>query len=398
MLGPLDHPSGPLPGIAIASSPKPATVYFGSPGIAALPDGSYLASHDWFGPGTGNNEVSVHRSDDRGLTWRPLAQLQGLFWPSLFVHRGMVYLLGNAGLYGAVVIRRSADGGRTWTEAKDAASGILRPDRNHGAPVPVVVHAGRIWRGVEAVEGDEDWPRHFHSMVMSAPEDADLLQSKNWTFTPALPFDRGWLPGERPGWLEGNVVVAPDGSLRNLLRTHAAPGINDPLPLPGALAHIPRWELAALTRVAADGRGQEFDPTKDFIHFPGSQSKFTVRFDPVSSRYWSLVQKITNPHAGYDSRHSPYHQRNVLLLTSSADLVHWREERRVLRYREGRVVLTESPVGFQYADWQFDGPDMVAVIRTAWSGAANYHDANHLMFLRLENFRTPAPDAPDLGG
>ena len=253
MLGPLDHPAGPPPGVIIDRSPDAARIYFGSPGLAVLPDGSLLASHDWFGPGTENNEVTVHHSRDGGRSWATVARLRPLFWPSLFVHRGAAYLLGNAGFYGEVVIRRSDDGGRTWTEAGDAASGILRPGRNHGAPVPVVVHAGRIWRGLEAVEGDENWPRHFHSMVMSAPEEADLLQSKNWTFTPPLPFDRGWIPGERPGWLEGNVVVAPDGSMRNLLRTHAAPGINDPLPLPGALAHIPRWELAALTRVAADG-------------------------------------------------------------------------------------------------------------------------------------------------
>ncbi|MEY3775049.1 MAG: hypothetical protein RLZZ129_1829 [Verrucomicrobiota bacterium] len=220
MQGPLDHPTGPLPGITIASSPDPAKIYFGSPGIAILPDGSYLASHDWFGPGTGNNEVSVYRSDDRGLTWRPLARLHGLLWPSLFVHRGAVYLLGNAGLYGAVVIRRSDDGGCTWTEARDASSGILRAGRNHGAPVPVVVHGGRIWRGLEAVTGPDDWPRHFQSMMMSASEDADLLSSGSWRFTPPVAFGRDWISGACPDWLEGNAVVGPDGSIRNLLRAH----------------------------------------------------------------------------------------------------------------------------------------------------------------------------------
>jgi hypothetical protein len=392
----LEHPQGPPPGIVVNRSPDPARVYLGSPSLVRLVDGTMLISHDWFGPGTNNDQVSVHASADGGNAWQEIARLQNLFWPSLFVHGAASYLIGNTHLYGDVVIRRSTDKGRTWTEALDEDTGILRRGRAHGAPVPVVVHAGRIWRGVEAVVGDEDWPRHFHSMVMSAPVDADLLQAQSWIFSAPLPFDREWISGERPGWLEGNVIVAPDGSLRNLLRTHAAPGINDPLPLSGVLATIPRWELAALGRVAADGRRMDFDPGKDFIHFPGSQSKFTVRFDSVSGRYWSLVQKITNIHAGYDWRYSPYHQRNVLLLISSADLLHWREERLVLRYREGRVVQAESPVGFQYADWQFDADDLLVALRTAWAGAANYHDANLITFHRVPDFRQPAPPPPDL--
>jgi hypothetical protein len=47
--------------------------------------------------------------------------------------------------------------------------------------------------------------------------------------------------------------------------------------------------------------------------------------------------------------------------------------------------------GFQYADWQFDGDDMVAVVRTAYDdaegGAHNNHDANYVTFHRIGNFR-----------
>ncbi len=51
------------------------------------------------------------------------------------------------------------------------------------------------------------------------------------------------------------------------------------------------------------------------------------------------------------------------------------------------MTKAESRVGFQYADWQFDGDDLVAVVRTAW-GAGNYHDANFITFHRVKNFRT----------
>jgi hypothetical protein len=46
---------------------------------------------------------------------------------------------------------------------------------------------------------------------------------------------------------------------------------------------------------------------------------------------------------------------------------------------------------FQYLDWQFDGPDLIAVSRTAYDdgqgGAHTFHDANFLTFHRFKNFR-----------
>ena len=48
--------------------------------------------------------------------------------------------------------------------------------------------------------------------------------------------------------------------------------------------------------------------------------------------------------------------------------------------------------GFQYPDWQFDGEDLIAVVRTAFDdetgGAHNAHDANYLTFHRWPRFRS----------
>jgi hypothetical protein len=384
--------------VVVDASLDPARVYFGSPGITRLDDGTWLVSHDWFGPGTGNNEVSVLASTDGGASWQLRAKVPGLFWPSLFQHGGALYLLGNDGEYGDVVLRRSTDAGHTWTTATGPRTGRLRVGRAHSGPMPMVEYEGRLWGGMEAVIGDGGWPAHFAAMVMSAPVEADLLDAAAWTFSEPLPFDPAWLSGERPGWLEGNVVVRPEGGLGILLRTHAAPGVNDPFELTGSAAAILRWELGALARVSADGREVEFDPARDWVHLPGSQSKFTVRHDPVSGRYWSLVQKITNPHTGYGWQDSPYHQRNVLMLISSADLRTWTEEAIVLRYREGRMFQALSPVGFQYADWVFDGDDLAVAVRTGW-GAVNYHDANYITYHRVSDFRRARerPPPPDLG-
>jgi hypothetical protein len=43
--------------------------------------------------------------------------------------------------------------------------------------------------------------------------------------------------------------------------------------------------------------------------------------------------------------------------------------------------------GFQYVDWQFDGEDLLYLVRTAYDGAHNYHDANRITFHRLSSFR-----------
>jgi photosystem II stability/assembly factor-like uncharacterized protein len=122
-----------VPGVVIAHSPKASRVFLGSAGIAVLPDGTYLAKHDEFGPGS-TEKVSavtrVYRSSDRGRTWEPISRIDGLFWASIFAHRGAVYVMGTTAghRHGHCVIRRSTDGGRTWTEPKDERSGRLFPD------------------------------------------------------------------------------------------------------------------------------------------------------------------------------------------------------------------------------------------------------------------------------
>ena len=50
-------------------------------------------------------------------------------------------------------------------------------------------------------------------------------------------------------------------------------------------------------------------------------------------------------------------------------------------------------------DWQFDGDDIIALSRTAFDGARNFHDANYFTFHRIADFRqlTMEDAAPWLG-
>jgi hypothetical protein len=270
-----------------------------------------------------------------------------------------------------VVIRRSLDGGMTWTTPTDANTGRLRDDAEyHTAPTPVIEHDGRLWRGFEQRNPPSGWGVNFRAGMFSAPMDANLLVATNWTTSNFLPRDPNWLDGKFNAWLEGNVVVAPDGRLVDVLRVDK-PGLP---------------EKAAIVDISADGRTASFNPQTGFVDFAGGAKKFTIRYDDQSREYWSLVNLIEpqDRNAG-----APGAIRNTLAMTSSPDLMHWK-----LR----TILLTNPEVkkhGFQYVDWQFDGDDVIAVSRTAFDdglgGANNYHNANYLTFHRVKHFRDLTP-------
>jgi hypothetical protein len=220
---------------------------------------------------------------------------------------------------------------------------------------------------MEDAMGPGGWGSHFRALVMSIPEDADLLKAENWTVSNRLERDPSWLGDKFGGWLEGNVVVAPEGDPVNILRADYRAGPE---------------EKVAVIPISEDGKRLTFDPAKGFRDFPGGCKKFTIRFDPVAKVYWSL----TNWVPPRDSNPAPQSTRNTLALVRSKDLVSW-EVRGVLLNHPDRVKH-----GFQYVDWLIEGEDIIALVRTAYDdglgGARNQHDANFLTFHRVKEFRT----------
>ncbi|MBZ0302390.1 MAG: glycoside hydrolase [Anaerolineae bacterium] len=361
--------------------PERTRTFLGSPSIVRLPDGVLLATHDYFGPGCPRNHegeeslTSVYRSEDDGATWQNATHIMNCYWSTLFLHGGSVYILGTSQQYGSILIRRSDDGGFTWTHPADEQTGILfrggfyhDPPNYHCAPVPVVFHNGRIWKAFEDLNPAQ-WGRYFHACVISAPDDSDLLDAANWTMSNKLVFDPAWIPedwGEldNPGWLEGNVVVTPDGELYDLLRFNSNPLV----------------DKAAIVKLSADGTQLSFDPA-DFIDFPGGITKFSIRRDPLTGLYLSLVNE-------YTQSITP-RQRNILTLAVSENLRDWRLVKRLMEDDTG--LSPEDSVrltGFQYVDWQFDGDDLIYLVRTAYRGAIRYHDSNRIIYRVLRNFRS----------
>lgn len=358
-----------VPGVAINYIPASSRIYIGSPGIAVLPNGHYITKHDEFGPGSAEYKeaiTQVFTSFDRGTTWSHLATVKGMYWASVFVHRGDLYLMGTRKNYGATVIRRSVDGGKTWSVPKDKTSGVLLDDaKYHCAPVPIVVHEDRLWRGMEDAMGPGHWGDHFRAFMMSAPVDADLLRADSWTSSNRLARNPKWLDGKFGGWLEGNAVVTPDGNVVDVLRAD----------------YSPDGGKAAIIPISKDGKKATFDACTGFVDFPGGAKKFTIRFDPVSKMYWTLSNPILPRHKDP----SAGRVRNAVALMRSKDLRTW----------EMRCIVLYHPDvdkhGFQYLDWLFEGNDMIVASRTAYGtgdrAAHRQHDANYLTFHRIGNFR-----------
>lgn len=359
--------AGP-PGVVVGHSPAETRVYLGSPSIVVLDDGTYVAAYQTFGKELRRRgepeETIIATSRDRGASWEQLDTIRKMSWANLFLFRGELYLMGTAGHYGPLVIRKSLDGGKSWTAPESREQGLLRDDQEyHTAPMPMLLHNGRIYRAIEDRNPPEKWGVNFRSMVISAPLGADLLKASSWAVSNRLRYDPEW-PGR--AWLEGNLVVGPEGKIWNILR-------NDTRPEGGS---------ACMIQVSEYGETVSFDPETGFIAFPGGCKKFTIRYDAVSGRYWSLSNYIPDEYRG----HNPERTRNTLALVSSANLRDWEVNKIVLQHPD--VEYT----GFQYADWQFEGEDIIALIRTAYpepggAKAHNCHDANYITFYRVEGFR-----------
>lgn len=359
-----------VPGVVVKHLPQQTDMYIGSPSICILPNGTYIATHDIFGP-KANTGVSgstfVYSSSDKGATWRQIALLTGQYWSNIFYHRNALYILGTDKGHGNIVIRRSTDNGLTWTTPSDETNGLLFKGHYHTAPTPIAIHNGRLWRAFEYADAiDSKLPDRYGPLMINADEKGDLLKASSWSKTNYLVSDPTYMNGKFRGWLEGNALVTKDDQLVNMLRVHIHPGT---------------MERAAIVKVSGDGQSIYFQSNAGFVTFPGGSKKFTIRYDQTSDRYWTLINNIP---AKYSADY-PANVRNYLSLASSPDLLTWTMHKVILRHDDQKYH------GFQYVDWLFEGDAMVFLSRTGYDddgkGANSAHNANFLTFHRIDNFR-----------
>ena len=335
--------------------------YLCSPSLLAHPDGYLLASMDVFCDKSPQNLTIIFRSDDGGKSWRYLSELMPCFWGKLFLHRGEVYMLACSTEYGDLLIGKSTDGGATFgaptvllrgANGKNGSSGV------HKNPQNMLCFGGRLYGSLEW--GAWANKEYCHAaMVMSCDENADLLAPESWSFTEPVPFahfapdvEDVRLPAMT---IEGTPVVTREGKLLNIMRFSKRGyvlcyGVNTKEPeAPLEYSHI--------------------------MEFPANFSKFMIKYDEVSGYYYSIVCRL------YEGCRDS--ARNYQTLMRSRDLTVWEDAAVLYDFRD----MSASFVGLQYVDFSFDGDDIIYLCRTAWNGAASFHDSNYSTFHRIKNFR-----------
>ncbi len=369
-LSPVYAKKDKVPGKVVDYLPASTKTFIGSPSIVILPNGDYVASHDFFGPSSTEHQqalTAVFRSSDRGRSWEKLTEINGQFWSNLFVHQNVLYIMGTWKHHGNLILRKSLDGGNSWSEPTDSLHGLLRAGEYHTAPMPMVIFQGRLCRAIEnASSTTTAWGKRYSAMIISAPLHADLLVASNWITSNFLTYDANYLDGNFGGWIEGNAVVTPDGKLIDFLRVETKEAGRD---------------LAAIVNISEDLKTASFDSLTGFLDFAGGARKFSIRYDESSKLYWAITNRITPEFASLPAGQV----RNTLVLQSSPDLRNWTIHKVLLHHPD---VLKH---GFQYVDWQFEGKNIIFLCRTAFDdtfgGADNFHNANYLTFHRIKNFR-----------
>ncbi len=349
--------------------------FLGSPSIHKFQDGTIVATHDYFGSnkpvptGTAVTKISYNN----GLTWWPKANITGVVMASLFEHNGALYAFGISRNPGHITIAKSTNYGTTWTSPTDSTNGLLFAAQQvgqlgyHTGPVPVLIANGRVYRVFELADGSQAWPVSYKAVIVSADVNANLLDAASWTMTNAVAFDPQWgqqWNADYPGWLEGNAVQAPDGSVVAVMRVNSDPAV----------------DVAAIISLSADNTTLSFNPQTGFVNMPGGRNKFDIHRDPATGKYLTLNNNNTDP-----SRPS---QRNTLSLIASDDLIHWQHIRTLVQDNSPmRWYLSMLNAGFQYVVWEFDGDDIIYISRTSYDGAHDFHDANKITFHRIENYQ-----------
>ncbi len=335
-----------------------------SPCLLRLPDGTLLSSMDVYEGGKAQNLTLLFRSTDDGKNWHYLTELFPCFWGQMFFRGGRLYMLAVSKEYGDLLIGVSDNGGRDWTSPTVLFRGSSYVGERgvHRAPMPFCEAYGRILTDLQF----GTWSTgEMNDAVLSAPADcADYTDPTVWRLTDffryreeAARIGNGKPMPSAAGGIEGNVVVAPDGKVYDLLRF--------------------RDRECMLLSVDPSEPEKKPEFTR-FVPMEVTASKFEVHRDPVSGDYFAICSRAVD---------EPKTVRNLLSLFRSPDLLRWRCTADLIDEREA----DPHAVGFQYVSFLIEGDDILFLCRTAHGGASNFHDANYQTFHRFSDFRTDRP-------
>ena len=311
------------------------------------------------------NVTYLKRSADGGATWTQVGEVAGMRWASVFAHNGKIYLLGT-----------HLQGSLAMVGEYDPATNAFRYENlgvkgGLGAPNPVLIANGRVYKA-------------SGPSVMSAPADADLLSASSWSFstmTATQLLSKSWFLNASGmtdcgdyALGEGSMVVGPDGEIYMILRIDANPA----------------YGYAAIVHVSQDGVTlSRVSSCNSLIRIPTTPSKFSVVYDGETGLYLAMTSVPTLGIAG---------QRNILGLCASRDMINWTLVDTLLVDREMmNSTLSAYAHAFQYVDFDLSGDSLRLVVREATGYTNTYHDGKYITMYTVENFRDLiAERAPEL--
>ncbi|HWB00036.1 MAG TPA: sialidase family protein [Pirellulales bacterium] len=327
------------------------------------------------------SRLHVVRSDDRGQTWQPAAELSyysGVPW----THKRALYLFANeAGTEfrnDNLVLLRSLDGGRTWSP-------------------PVTLFVGHYWNCHTAMVVKNDvlyWAVDDLSLgskrgpcAIAGDLTMDPMDPKAWRISKPVPFagvpdsltDPN-LTGFTSQYLEPNVIEVA-GKLQVLATVK---------PKRQSTAN-----LCALFDLSDNNQALELT-FRQYSPMPGGQLKFCVIRDDVSKLFWATANLVVDSHGimpwwndgenkrNYWGGRIGGNDRRFLMLLYSLDGLNW--------FQAGCIAQAKRiSQSFMYARPVIDGDDLAIISRTSID-APNQHDADFATFHRVRNFRQLALD------
>ena len=327
-----------------------------SPTVIRTPEGALLASMDLFEGNGAQNFTLIYRSEDDGATWQWQCDLMPCFWGKLFVWRNKVYMLACSTEHGDILIGRSDDDGRTFCTPSVLMRGSGRPPvcGPDMSPEPPIEYSGRLWCNTHW----GSWQRGIHHpCVFSIAAEDDLLDVSAWTISDICFYDESWpgtAKGSCRGTLEGTFLIGRDRGLYMLCRYQ----IN---------GCVPNRGLAMMYKIHTEdpGAAPEFYRV---IPFDGNASKFTVKYDEATDRYYSIITRTISEKAPT--------VRNLISLVESEDGFRWKLKKDLIDFRD----KDPAKNGLQYVDFIIEGGRIAYVCRTAVNGADSFHNSNCTVF------------------
>lgn len=326
-------------------SPEPKKIYYSNPDWA-WDDKDALLLHDVFG---GAHGIVLMRRKADG--WQTVAKISGA------MHSHLIYLpdqelyliLGVRQKPKSICLWHSSDG-ENWSEEIELFGGA----NYHAGSTPWAIHDGRLFVPFEIKM--THWGSYQYGAVHAALDD-DLTDPASWSYTmQRVPWTA--LPGcSACGGLEGNLIVAPDGNLYNILRIPAH---------------------ARLGKARWNGLTFEWEGIVQGVH---NQSKHELFTDPVTGKIYLLAngwsERLDKPGA---RRHG---YRNALCLWEAT-------EPDLSRFRLLRVVKADrNPLhAFSYVAAMLDPNGRLWIAeRNGDDQTESYHDTNRTIVRTIDDFR-----------